>query len=165
MNSTVLKLDFETMYTEYRDAVFRFCLHRVYNREDAEDLMQKTFLAVLTALPHLERQSDLHTRAYIFVAAHNTVTDFHRHKNLITWCALDYERPTGQDFTEQVALRDQVQQAQAQLSPEHRQTLQDWQDGYHIPVGATTYLKMRRVRAKQRFKEVYEQLEREAALP
>jgi RNA polymerase sigma-70 factor (ECF subfamily) len=76
---------FSELYAEYADRVFRFCLARVGQISDAEDLTQLTFLRVIEALPRYESRG-IPFGAWLFRLARNAVIDFVRarreHRNL-----------------------------------------------------------------------------------
>ncbi len=62
------------IYDRLAGRVYRFALFRVGSAADAEDLMQRTFLKMIEALPHY-RQRGLPFEAWFFRLARNTVID------------------------------------------------------------------------------------------
>ena len=50
---TVTKLSIEDLVNDYNEQVWRFCRSLTYSKEDAEDLLQETFLRVLEQLPKI----------------------------------------------------------------------------------------------------------------
>jgi RNA polymerase sigma-70 factor (ECF subfamily) len=77
---------FEKIYGDESDAIFRFCLVRVSNREQALDIMQETFLRLWQSLSQ-KKDTILNTRAFLFTVAHNLIIDWYRKKKSIS---LDY---------------------------------------------------------------------------
>jgi RNA polymerase sigma-70 factor (ECF subfamily) len=64
---------------EHGDALYRFALTRVRNRETAEDLVQETFLAALSALDRFRGQSS--TRTWLMAILRRKVADHFRRSN------------------------------------------------------------------------------------
>jgi RNA polymerase sigma-70 factor (ECF subfamily) len=65
------------LYDLFAGRVYRFALVRVDSPADAEDLLQRTFLKVIEALPRYEERG-LPFAAWLFRIARNTVIDFER---------------------------------------------------------------------------------------
>ncbi len=56
-------------YDKYAEAIFRYCLFRVFDREKAKELMQETFTKTWI---YLEKGSDIkNMRAFLYKVAHN----------------------------------------------------------------------------------------------
>ncbi len=69
---------FEKIYEDESDSIFRFCLIRVSNREQALDITQETFLRLWTTL---QKEEDiLNSRAFLFTVAHRLIIDWYRKK-------------------------------------------------------------------------------------
>ncbi len=66
---------FGELYDRYFDPVYRYCLTRVGDRAEAEDLTSLVFAQALTALP---RYRDRAFRSWLFTIAHNAVANHHR---------------------------------------------------------------------------------------
>jgi RNA polymerase sigma-70 factor (ECF subfamily) len=66
---------FAPLYRAYFDAVYRYCLRRVGDREAAADAAQEVFARALKALPRTQIGS---FRPWLFTIAHNVITDRHR---------------------------------------------------------------------------------------
>ncbi|MEJ0001848.1 MAG: RNA polymerase sigma factor [bacterium] len=79
-------LTFQKIYEEESDAIFRFCLTRVSNREQALDLVQETFLRLWQTLS-LEKEV-LNNRAFLFTVAHRLVIDWYRKKKSVSLDAM-----------------------------------------------------------------------------
>ncbi len=73
---------FEKTYGEESDSIFRFCLMRVSNREQALDLTQETFLRLWQSLQKGEAIRS--NRAFLFTVAHRLVIDWYRKKKSLS---------------------------------------------------------------------------------
>ncbi len=73
---------FEQIYRDESDAIFRFCLIRVSNREQALDITQETFLRLWQSMKNKEEIRN--TRAYLFTIAHRLIVDWYRKKKSIS---------------------------------------------------------------------------------
>lgn len=69
---------FEKIYESESDAIFRFCLVRVSNREQARDLTQETFLRLWQSLA--KEENILNNKAFLFTIAHRLIIDWYRKK-------------------------------------------------------------------------------------
>ena len=79
---TNLKHIFETIYGAESDAIFRFCLVRVSNREQAMDITQETFLRLWQSL---SQDKKIHNnKAFLFTVARNLVIDWYRKKKSLS---------------------------------------------------------------------------------
>ena len=92
--------------------LYRYCLYRLQNREDAEDAVQETFLRYLQRPDYRGR----HEREYLYTIARNLCTDkLRQHQELPLDAA---ERlPSGQD----VALQTELRAALESLSEDDRE--------------------------------------------
>ncbi|MFZ3012023.1 MAG: RNA polymerase sigma factor [Minisyncoccia bacterium] len=73
---------FEKIYNKESDAIFRFCLVRVSNREQALDITQETFLRLWQSLSSL--QDIKNERAFLFTVSHRLIIDWYRKKKSIS---------------------------------------------------------------------------------
>jgi len=73
---------FKKIYENESDAIFRFCLIRVSNREQALDITQETFLRFWKNL--LEDKKILNDKAFLFTVAHHLVIDWYRKKKSVS---------------------------------------------------------------------------------
>jgi RNA polymerase sigma-70 factor (ECF subfamily) len=69
---------FESIYSTESDAIFRFCLLRVSNREQALDITQETFLRLWQSM---QKDNEIFSsRALLFTIAHRLIIDWYRKK-------------------------------------------------------------------------------------
>ena len=74
--------DFKKTYDALSDAVFRFCLMRTSDREQALDLTQETFLRFWNELS--KNKNIKNRRAFLFTVARNLVIDSYRKKKSLS---------------------------------------------------------------------------------
>lgn len=74
-----IKHTFETIYEKESDAVFRFCLFRVSDREQALDITSEAFLKLWQNLT--EGKEDIHNiKAFLFTIVRHLIIDWYRKK-------------------------------------------------------------------------------------
>lgn len=73
---------FEKIYEKEADAIFRFCLTKVSDREQALDITQETFLRLWQSLA--EEREILNDRAFLFTVARRLVIDWYRKKKSVS---------------------------------------------------------------------------------
>ena len=86
---------FNSTYESESDAIFRFCLVRVSDREQALDLVQETFTRLWVTLSSGKEMSN--SRAFLFTVAHRLIIDWYRKKKSISLDSLANEE-TGESF-------------------------------------------------------------------
>jgi len=74
--------DFKKSYEALSDAIFRFCLTRVSDREQALDLTQEIFLRLWKELS--ARKQIKNIRAFLFTVARNLIIDSYRKKKSVS---------------------------------------------------------------------------------
>ena len=74
------RMTFKSLYDAYSDDVFRRIYSLVDNRQDAEDIMQETWLAVAKNIKFYEMKDGESARAYILRIAKNRSITFYREK-------------------------------------------------------------------------------------
>lgn len=88
-----MKLDknstFEAIYEDESDAIFRFCLLRVSNREQALDITQETFLRLWQSLQ--QDKEILNNKAFLFTITRRLIIDYYRKKKSIPFKDMAYE--------------------------------------------------------------------------
>lgn len=99
---------FTAIYDDLAPRVLRFLHHHVADPDLAEELMQRTFVKVIEALPRFEVRGSVPFRAWVFRLARNVVIDDHRTSHP----ALDVDAiadPPSEDPTPAEALERNVQ--------------------------------------------------------
>lgn len=115
---------FGLLYDRYQPDILRYLLHRVRDRELAEDLTQQVFLKAWQAIPRYE-QRGVPFNAWLYRMAHNQMVDHYRTRRPTT----DLEGvdiPQDAEAEERVMrreLRDHLAHALERLSEDHRQVL------------------------------------------
>ncbi|MDO8564374.1 MAG: RNA polymerase sigma factor [bacterium] len=87
---------FTNLYKKEADAVFRFCILRISDREQAVDLTQEAFLRLWNTL--LSETEIKNYRAFLFTIARNLIIDWYRKKKSISLDALTDAEDGGFDF-------------------------------------------------------------------
>ena len=82
---------FLTAFTEYGDALFRFCLVKVSNVELAEDMTQEVFTRYWQYLR--DGKAMTNTRAFLYTIAGNMAKDWYKRKKAVS---LDDQMDAGQ---------------------------------------------------------------------
>lgn len=90
-----LQTTFNSTYETESDAIFRFCLVRVSDREQALDLVQETFSRLWTTLASGKIMSN--SRAFLFTVAHRLIIDWYRKKKSLSLEGLGNEE-SGESF-------------------------------------------------------------------
>ncbi len=80
---------FNSTYEAEADAIFRFCLVRVSDREQALDLVQETFTRLWNTLSSGKEMSN--SRAFLFTVAHRLIIDWYRKKKSLSLDAMANE--------------------------------------------------------------------------
>ncbi|MDP3741458.1 MAG: sigma-70 family RNA polymerase sigma factor [bacterium] len=73
-----LETSFLQAYDKYSDAIFRYCYFRVFEREQARDMTQETFMKTWEYMSSGKQVDNL--RAFLYKVANNMVIDFSRKK-------------------------------------------------------------------------------------
>lgn len=102
MDQKDTKAYFIEVYEEYNDAIFRFCLVKVSDRDRALDLTQETFARLWQSLRAGKEMENV--RAYLYTIARNLVIDWYRKKKEMSLDTLleDGFRPAADDHTDVV---------------------------------------------------------------
>ena len=74
------KWQIEQLYEAYHRDVYHFALYYTNNKQEAEDIMQETFLKVCKQLNRLEDRQKVKT--WILSIARNTAVDLHRRQKI-----------------------------------------------------------------------------------
>lgn len=78
MNQEALKAEFSQSFAEYGDAIFRFCIVKVTNKDLAEDMTQEVFTRYWTYLRDGKEMTN--TRAFLYTIANNLAKDWYKKK-------------------------------------------------------------------------------------
>lgn len=68
----------KALYRHYLPRIFGYVVHRVGERNDAEDIVSDVFLTVVDRIHQFEYRGEGSFTAWLFQIASNQVTDFHR---------------------------------------------------------------------------------------
>ena len=102
------------------DEIYRFVYRQVGNKEDAMDLTQNIFMAVLRSLPGYDSRK-ASFRTWLYRVAANKVIDCRRRAGPPLVSLEDEEPPETEDFTVQIqdrALLEQIEAFVSSLDPE-----------------------------------------------
>jgi RNA polymerase sigma-70 factor (ECF subfamily) len=92
---------FLEVYKQNSDAVFRFCLMRVSDRDVAKDITQETFMKVWQYAHNGSKIANL--RAFIFTTAKNLIIDQYRKKKATSLDnMMEQGFDVGQEFDEEI---------------------------------------------------------------
>jgi RNA polymerase sigma-70 factor (ECF subfamily) len=100
MNNEALNNQFKAIYERESDNIFRFCLLRVTDREQAMDLTQETFTRLWQSLQGGKKMTN--ERAFLFTVAHRLIIDWYRKKK-----SLRLETFTDPDTGEEYDVADE----------------------------------------------------------
>lgn len=101
MNNDSLTNQFKAIYEKEADAIFRFCLIRVTDREQAKDITQETFTRLWINLGQGKEMTN--SRSFVFTIAHNLIVDWYRKKKSLSLESVmenssgEYEEPADAD--------------------------------------------------------------------
>ena len=73
--------NFDELFSQYHQAVFGFFLAKTSHREQAEDLLQETFLRVWKNIDDISGESTSRVKSWIFRVARNLLIDFYRRRD------------------------------------------------------------------------------------
>lgn len=81
-NMRKLEASFLEAYDKYGDAIFRYCYFRVFEREQARDVMQETFMKTWEYISSGKSVDNL--RAFLYKVANNMIIDLSRKKKSLS---------------------------------------------------------------------------------
>ncbi len=157
----------------YQAPLISFLFGMVGSREQAEDLAQDTLIKAYEAMER-RRAGQQFTAGWLFRIARNTAIDAMRHKRLISWLPFGVEHehilPTRGDFAGQLAERELVREALAQMPSRYRECLllRTVAGMSNIDIAQALDITARNAntllfRARERFREIYSRLDPEGA--
>lgn len=172
-NALAASWNFEQVYEEYRERIYRYIRHLVTDQEEASDLVQETFARAYKALPRMP--SDLRMTPWLYRIATNACYDALRRRRLVSWQTLDeldHEPAGGAGDDPQEGYggtAELVRLALERMPALYRQALLLREcKGYSMPeiaqaLGiAPSGVKMFLSRARRHFRRHYRELEQEA---
>ena len=117
-------INFEAIYEEYYDRIYKYVYSLLLNREDAEDVTEETFLAAYAAYGSYD-SNKASVATWLARIAHNRAVNLVRSAPRAKRVELpeDWETSDGTDFTEQVAASEMMGRLYAKLRPEEREFL------------------------------------------
>ncbi|MBU1077326.1 MAG: RNA polymerase sigma factor [Spirochaetes bacterium] len=74
------KRSLETLYNKYKVKLLRIIWYYVYDRQDAEDILQTLFLKLIKKIHKYKHYKDVKFRTWMYMVASNTAKDFLRKK-------------------------------------------------------------------------------------
>jgi RNA polymerase sigma-70 factor (ECF subfamily) len=161
---------FSMLVERYYDHYVRFAVHLVGNREDAEEVVQDTFLRAYRALGRYEERERFGAwMLRILVNRARTVSAMGRRREKLFPEQIDETLPEAAEAhpAERAALREEVSRALAQLGPDQREAfLLHYVEGlsYEEMAGITgsgvSALKMRVKRSCERLREILQGVNR-----
>jgi len=123
-HSNELKTTFESLFAEYSDVIYRFCLYKTSDKNVAHDLTQDTFLRLWKAMntgAEVEKP-----KQYIYQIARNLVIDYYKKSKAVSLDALGEdgfearETSVGSEMlSEFLLLRDTIEK----LEQDYREVL------------------------------------------
>lgn len=126
---------FQRIVQAYDQRLYRFACHLVESRQDAEDLVQETFLRAYNAIRAYprEKRDTLHISAWLYTIMKNTNLSYRgRQQAKGSYVATSLESLSSDMFSETdhaaaIVEADAIQQALVRVSPQYRAclTLQD----------------------------------------
>lgn len=84
-------MELATVYTEFRSVLLKFIKSKVSDTYDAEDILQNTFVKVVSNISNIQDHEKL--QPWIFAIARNTITDHYRKKGNGSTIEFDDELP------------------------------------------------------------------------
>lgn len=159
---------FDAIMTQYEGRLLRFLSGLVGDIEVAHELCQDTFLAAYQALPRAH--GEMRLSAWLHTIALNKARSHHRRRKLRVFVPLkdDEFRSPARDLQEGVAVDDTVRRTLQRMPQRYAHPLllqtsgglscQEIAEVLHCSTGAA---KVRLMRARESFKKIYEDEERE----
>jgi RNA polymerase sigma-70 factor (ECF subfamily) len=155
--------EFGVLYDRYVDAVYGYCLFRLWDRAEAEDTTSLVFAKAFEALPRFTSRTGTF-RSWLFTIAHNVVVNVHRDRKSHRPLASIYHLPTPAIGPDEEAVREderaRVRAACLQLTEEQRHVIELRMAGLTGAEIATAMgkslpaIKMLQVRAIDRLQEL-----------
>jgi RNA polymerase sigma-70 factor (ECF subfamily) len=161
---------FSILVERYHDHYVRFAVHLVGNREDAEEVVQDTFLRAYRALGRYEERERFGAwMLRILVNRARTVSAMGRRREKLFAEQVDETLPEAAEAhpSERAALREEVSRALAQLGPDQREAFLlhyveglSYEEMAAITGSGISALKMRVKRSCERLREILQGVNR-----
>lgn len=161
---------FSILVERYYDHYVRFAAHLVGNREDAEEVVQDTFLRAYRALGRYEERERFGAwMLRILVNRARTVSAMGRRREKLFPEQVDETLPEAAEAhpAERAALREEVSRALAQLGPDQREAFLlhyveglSYEEMAAITGSGISALKMRVKRSCERLREILQGVNR-----
>jgi len=87
MSNQALQEQFTAIYEARSDSIFRFCLLKVSEREQALDIVQETFTRLWQSLTKGTKVEN--DRAFLFTVANRLIIDWYRKKKALSFSSLE----------------------------------------------------------------------------
>lgn len=105
---------------EYKIPLYNYIYRMVYNKEDAEDILQETFLKIFKNIKKIDFRRNF--KSFIFKVAKNSCIDFFRKReNALPFFDEVYEKPD--DLYERIKLKGRLEKALSVLKREDREII------------------------------------------
>lgn len=132
MDQDETKAYFLQIYDTYASDIYRFCLLKVSNREQAEDLAQEVFTRFWQALR--EGTVMRSERALLYTVARNLVIDWYRKKkesslDTLTESGIEFSGDTGADVTREAEMREALEAVDTLDEPSREALLMRYVEG------------------------------------
>ena len=161
---------FSILVERYHDHYVRFAVHLVGNREDAEEVVQDTFLRAYRALGRYEERERFGAwMLRILVNRARTVSAMGRRREKLFAEQVDETLPEATEAhpSERAAVREEVSRALAQLGPDQREAFLlhyveglSYEEMAAITGSGISALKMRVKRSCERLREILQGVNR-----
>ena len=113
---------FAVLVDRYHDRLMRYAMHLLQNRADAEEVVQETYVRAYRALPRYEEREQL-SAWLLRILVNRCRSAAARRRVFEPLEAADFEFEPGEDASEQLAVRDELARAMAQLPGDQREAL------------------------------------------
>ena len=158
------------LYDRYSDKVYRKCIGFSKDHSVAQDMVQDIFLKVFFQLPKFEGRSRFST--WLYTITYNYCVEYYRKTSKHSFVDIETQPEAFDEEAEEKALlktrSDKLKKALDLIGPEDRAILlMKYQDNISIKEIMTTFeisesaAKMRLARARQRAKEVIDEMKEE----
>jgi RNA polymerase sigma-70 factor (ECF subfamily) len=114
------------LYEENFDRIYRYCVIKIGDRTEAEDMTQQVFLNAIKSLPSYKFKG-MPFSSWLYRIAHNQVVDYHRKRSRHALVPIDESIASGEDDPSETAeLRLEVEElarATQKLTPAQREVI------------------------------------------